>query len=111
MAVVKYTNVPTNVVFTKNNRPDASKETHFDAADDQRSTINHWSMFRVANQKLLEPLSGTPSMITTKTKGLLHIDPDPNCVTKACLPAEGIIEALSNHSFFILVTSNPLEQQ
>lgn len=100
-----------SAAFGKENKQNSNRKTHFEAEDYQRSTMEHSNTVRVGKQKLLESFSVTGILVTTKTNGLLHFEPDPNLVTPGCLPTKGIVEAIANRSFFILVTNNSTKQQ
>lgn len=79
--------------------------THFETREDQGLTIKHLNTVGVAKKMRLKPLSITKVMVTTKSSGLLHLEPDSNLVTKWCLPSKNIIEAyLIVHSLFSSLT-------
>lgn len=86
-------------------------KTHFEANEGQRLTIKHSNIVRVAKKKFLNPLSVTKIIVTTRTKGFVHFDRDLNLFTKGCLPAKGLVEAISNTPFFILVTKTNTKEQ
>lgn len=110
-AIEKQHNVSTNSVFTKGKTLNANTEIHLEINDDQRSTINHSHTARDAKQELLEHFSVTFIMVSTKATGLLRLGPDLILVTQECLPAKGIVEAISNRPFFIIITNTSTGQQ
>lgn len=85
-----------NSDFKRHNTQDANIKTHLETREDQGPTITHWNTVRVASQKLLEPLSVTKIVVTTKVRGLLHFFADPNFVTQGGLPVKDLVEALAN---------------
>lgn len=108
---MKQQNVSANELYTKQNTQDANIKIHLETKEDQRSTMTHSNTVYDAKQKLPEPLSVTIIMVTTRAKRVLHIDPDHNLASKRCLPTRGIIKALPNRLFFILVTNTTTNQQ
>lgn len=50
-------------------------------------------------------------MLRTKAKGLHHLDPDSTVFTEGWLPAEGIVEAIGNRQFFILLSNMTTKQE
>lgn len=50
-------------------------------------------------------------MAKTKGKGLLYFDSDRKLFTQECLPAKVIVEAIANHSGFILGNITSTKQQ
>lgn len=86
-------------------------KTLFETKANQGSTIKHSNTVHAAKQRLLEPLSATVMTVTTRSKRLLHFDPDSNLVTQGCLPAKGFVEAFRNRPFFIPVVNTSTKQQ
>lgn len=97
--------MPAIAILTKHNTQNANIKTHLETKDNQGPKTKHSNTVQLAKQNLLEHLSVTQIMVATKPKSLLHFHPGSSLVTKGCLPAKGIFEALFNIPFFILVTN------
>lgn len=98
-------------VFRKENTQNADVRTHLKANSNQGSTLTPLRTVLGTSQRLFEPSSVTQVMVTAKAKRLLDLDPEPHLVGSGCSPAKGIVKALSNCPFFILVTNTATRQE
>lgn len=111
VAIVKQHDLSTIAVFTKETVQNLDMKIHFEAMDDQRSTIKHMIAAQVAEQRLLKGFSVSTMMVVIKAEGALYFDPGLNVVPQKCLPAKGIVKYIFNRSTFILVTNDSTRQQ
>lgn len=97
--------MPTNAVLSKQATEKITNRTFYETGHYTKKDHVESTIVRVAKQRLPEPQSVTPVIITTKAQSLLHFDPDYERTIERCLPAKGIVKVILHRPFCIFATN------
>lgn len=93
---------PASVVLNTNYTVRETSETLYEIRKDSKKDCEQCNIVRVRKKLVLEHLSLTPVIVTTKVHGLVQFDAEYGLATHECLPAKIIIRELPCASFMYL---------